>query len=50
MQTLDVERMKPSSKIDLKEMSWWVSIKNACKLGVPVITRFSEEGCIFLVV
>jgi hypothetical protein len=49
MQALDVEGMKSSSKIDLRDVSWWMSIKDACKLGVPVIARFSKEGCISLV-
>jgi hypothetical protein len=48
MRALDVEGMKSSSKINLKDVSWWVSIKDAYRLGVPVIARFSKEGCIFL--
>jgi hypothetical protein len=34
-----------SSKIHLKDVSWWMSIKDACKLGVPIIAKLSKEGC-----
>jgi hypothetical protein len=37
MRALDVEEMESSSKIDLRDVSWWKSIKNACRLEVPVI-------------
>jgi hypothetical protein len=47
---LDVKEMKPSFKIDLKDVSWWMSIKNACKLGTFVIAELSIERCISLVV
>jgi len=30
MQILDAKEMESSSKIDLKDVSWWMSIKNAC--------------------
>jgi hypothetical protein len=33
LQTLEVKEMKSSSKIDLKDVSWWMSIKDAYKLG-----------------
>jgi hypothetical protein len=39
MRTLDVEEMKSSSKIDLRDMSWWISIKEACKHGALVIAK-----------
>jgi hypothetical protein len=29
MQILDAKEMESSSKIDLKDVSWWMSIKNA---------------------
>jgi hypothetical protein len=29
MCVLDVEQMESSSKIDLRDVSWWMSIKNA---------------------
>ncbi len=47
MQALDVEEMESSSKIDL-DVSWWMSIKNAYKLGAPITTKLSKKGCIFL--
>jgi hypothetical protein len=39
MRALDVEEMESSSKIDLRDVSWWMSIKDACRLGVSIITR-----------
>jgi hypothetical protein len=50
MRGLDVEKMESSSKIDLKDVLWWMSIKNICKLGALVITKLSKEGCISLVI
>jgi hypothetical protein len=47
---LDGEEMKSSSKIDLKDVLWWMFVKDAYKLGVPIIARFSKEGCNFLVI
>jgi hypothetical protein len=32
MWALDVKEMESLSKIDLKDVSWWMSIKDACKL------------------
>jgi hypothetical protein len=49
MQVLDVEEMESSSKIDLRDVSWWMSIKDTCRLGVLVIARLSKEGCISIV-
>jgi hypothetical protein len=49
MQVLDYEEMESSSKIDLRDVSWWMSKKNACRPGAPVIVRLSNEGCISLV-
>jgi hypothetical protein len=40
--------MKSSSKINLKDVSWWMSIKDACRTEAPVIARLSKEGCISL--
>jgi hypothetical protein len=48
MWVLDVEEMKSFSKIDLKDVLWWMSFKNAYKLGVLVIAKLSKERCIFL--
>jgi hypothetical protein len=50
MQALDVEEMESSSKIDLRDVLWWMSIKNACRLEVPIIAKRSKEGCISLAV
>jgi hypothetical protein len=41
--------MESPSKIDLHDVSWWMSIKYAYKPGLPVTTRLSKEGCISLV-
>jgi hypothetical protein len=46
---LDVEEMESSSNIDLRDVSWWMSIKEACRLGAPIIAKFSKEGCISLI-
>jgi hypothetical protein len=43
MQALDVEKMESSSKINFKDVSWWISIKDACRLGAPIITKLSKE-------
>jgi hypothetical protein len=50
MWVLDVEEMESSSKIDLRDVSWWMSIRDACRLGAPIIVILSKEGCISLVV
>jgi hypothetical protein len=39
MQTLEAKEMKSSSTIDLKDVFWWMSIKNAYKPGALVITK-----------
>jgi hypothetical protein len=46
---LDVEEMETSSKIELRDVSWWKSIKDAYKPRVLVIVKLSKEGCISLV-
>jgi hypothetical protein len=48
MWALDVEEMKSSSKIDLSDVSWWMSIRDACRFGAPVTAKLSKEGCISL--
>jgi hypothetical protein len=50
MWALDVKEMESSSKIDLRDVSWWKSIKNACKPGALVTTKHSKEGCISLTI
>jgi hypothetical protein len=37
MQALDVDEMESSSKIDLKDVLWWKSIKDDGRFGVPII-------------
>jgi hypothetical protein len=49
MRILDVEEMESSSKIKLKDVSWWMSIKEACRPGAQVTTTFLKEGNISLV-
>jgi hypothetical protein len=49
MQILDVEEMESSSKIDLRDVSWWMSIRNACRFKARITTKFSKERCISLV-
>jgi hypothetical protein len=39
MGALDVEEMESSSKIDLRDVSWWMSIKDACRLEVSIILK-----------
>jgi hypothetical protein len=50
MQDLDAKKMESSSKIDLKNVSWWMSIKNIYKPRALITAKFSKEGCISLVV
>jgi hypothetical protein len=40
--------MESSSKIDLRDVSWWMSIKNAYRFGVLLTVKFSKEKCISL--
>jgi hypothetical protein len=42
MQVLDVKEMESSPKIDLRDVSWWMSIKNAYRCGAPIIAKFSK--------
>jgi len=44
----NVKEMKSSSKINLKDVSWWMSITNTYKLRVLVTAKLSKERCIFL--
>jgi hypothetical protein len=39
MQVLDVEKMESSSKVNLKDMSWWTSIKDVYRHGALIIAR-----------
>jgi len=47
---LETEEMESSSKINLKDMSLWMSIKDAYRLETLITTKLSKEGCISLVV
>jgi len=46
---LNAKEMESSSKINLKDVLWCMSIKSACRLGASIITKLSKEGCITLV-
>ncbi len=48
MQALDVEEMESSFKIDIRDVSWWVSIKDAYRLATLVITKLKKKRCISL--
>jgi hypothetical protein len=48
MQALDVEEMESFFKTDLKDVSWWKSIKDVCRPRALVIAKLSKEGCISL--
>jgi hypothetical protein len=48
MQALDVKKLASSSEIDLKDVSWLKSIKDAYRLRASIIARFSKERCISL--
>jgi hypothetical protein len=49
MWVLDVEEMESFSKIDLKDVSWWMSFKDASKPQVSIIAKLFKERCIFLI-
>jgi hypothetical protein len=44
MRVLDFEEMESSSKIDLKDVSWWISIKDACRLGASITIKLLKKG------
>jgi hypothetical protein len=46
MQALDAEKMESSSKINLRDVSWWKSIKDGCRPGASVIIKLSKKRCI----
>jgi hypothetical protein len=48
MQALDDEKMESSSKIDLNNVLWCMSIKDAYRHDALVIVRLSKKGCISL--
>jgi hypothetical protein len=49
MRVLDVEEIESSFKIELRDVSWWMSIKDAYRLKLPIIAKLSKEGYISLV-
>jgi hypothetical protein len=49
MWALDDEEMESFSKLDLRDVLWWKSIKDACRLAMSVTNKLSKEGCISLV-
>jgi hypothetical protein len=49
MQALDVGEMESSSKINLRDVSWWMSIKDAYRPGVLVIVKLFLKRCISLI-
>jgi hypothetical protein len=50
MWALEAKEMESSSKIDLKDVSWWMSIKHVYKPRMQVIVKLSKEGCISLAI
>jgi hypothetical protein len=42
--------MESSSKINLRDVLWWMFIKYACRLGALIIARLLKEKCISLIV
>jgi hypothetical protein len=50
MQALDAKEMESSSKIDLKHVSWGMSIKEACRPRAPIIAKLSKEMWISLAI
>jgi hypothetical protein len=50
MLVLDVKEMESSSKIHIRDVSRWMSIKDAYRLGASITVRLSKEGCISLVI
>jgi hypothetical protein len=46
----DAKEIKSPSKIDLKDVSWWMLIKDAYKLVVLIIVRLSKKRCISLII
>jgi hypothetical protein len=49
MWALDAKEIKSSSKINLKDVSWWMSIKKAYRPKVLIIAKLSKERCISLI-
>jgi hypothetical protein len=43
MRVLDAKEIKSFSKIDLKDVSWWKSIKNVFRPKASIITKLSKK-------
>jgi hypothetical protein len=50
MWALNAKEMESSSKIDLRDVLWWISIKDAYRLGALIITKLSKKKCISLII
>jgi hypothetical protein len=48
MRALDAKEMESSSKIDLRDVLWWMSIKATYKLRTPINATLLKEVCISL--
>jgi predicted nucleotide-binding protein (sugar kinase/HSP70/actin superfamily) len=43
IQVLSVKKIKSSSKINLKNVSWWMFIKKAQRFKLPIIAKLSKK-------
>jgi hypothetical protein len=43
LQILNVKKIKSSSKINLNDVSWWMFIKKARRLKIPIIVKLSKK-------
>jgi hypothetical protein len=50
MWPMDVEEIESSSKINLRDVLWWMSIRDACRPMVSIIAKLSKERCISLII
>jgi hypothetical protein len=50
MQALDVEEIESLSKIDVRDVSWWMSIRNVGRPITLVTAKLSKGGCISLTI
>ncbi len=50
MRILNAKGMESSSKIDLRDVSWWMSLKDAYRPRAPITAILLKEGCIPLAV
>ncbi len=46
---ISCNEMESSSKIDLKDVSWWMSIKDTYRFGALVTSKLQKKRCMFLV-